>query len=70
MNNFKSYKKSKNILEILFLQILHMANFKKLALIANRDIRQNVGLDGGDGGYGDGPQTIPPAVFQKRAGGK
>ena len=33
-------------------------------------MRQNVGLDGGDGGDGDGPQTIPPAVFQKLAGGK
>ena len=31
---FKILKKSKNILAILFLNILHMPNFKKLALIA------------------------------------
>ena len=36
MNNFKLKKKSKNILAILglFLYVLHMANFKKLAVIA------------------------------------
>ena len=34
MNNFKFKKKSKNILAILFLHILHMPSFKKLALIA------------------------------------
>ena len=33
-NEQKFQKKSKNILAILFLDILHMANFKKLALIA------------------------------------
>ena len=47
-----------------------MPSFKKLALIANRDINQNIHGDGGDGGDGDGPQKIPPAVFEKRAGGK
>ena len=31
---FKIKKKSKNILAILFLHILHMPSFKKLALIA------------------------------------
>ena len=33
MNNFK-LKKKKNILAILFLHILHMLSFKKVALIA------------------------------------
>ena len=32
--NGREVKKSKNILAILFLHILHMANFTKLALIA------------------------------------
>ena len=34
MHNFEFKKKTKNILAILFLHILHMANLKKLALIA------------------------------------
>ena len=34
MNNFKLKKKSKHILAILFLHILHIPSFKKLALIA------------------------------------
>ena len=34
MNNLKFKKKSKNILTILFLHILHMPSFKKLDLIA------------------------------------
>ena len=67
MNNLKLKKKSKNILALLFLHILHMANFKKLALIANRDIRENVGRDSGDG---DGPKIIPPAIFQNQVGRK
>ena len=33
-------------------------------------MRQNVGLDGGDGGYGDGPQNNTSRRFQKRARGK
>ena len=33
---FKILKKFKNILEILFLHILHMPSFKKLALIATQ----------------------------------
>ena len=32
-------------------------------------MRQNVGLDGGDGGYGDGTQNNTSRRFQKRAGG-
>ena len=32
-------------------------------------MRQNVALDGGDGGYGDGPQNNASRRFQKRAGG-
>ena len=28
-----------------------------------------MGLDGGDGGYGDGPQNNTSRRFQKRAGG-
>ena len=38
-----------------------MPSFKKLALIAT-EIRR-------DSRYGDGPKTLPPAVFQKWAGG-
>ena len=34
MNNLKLKKKSKNILAMLFLHILHMPCLKKLALIA------------------------------------
>ena len=34
INNFEVRKKTKNTLAILFLHILHMLNFKKLALVA------------------------------------
>ena len=33
-------------------------------------MRQNVGLDGGDGGYGDRPQNNTSCRFKKQAGGK
>ena len=36
MNNFKFKQNLKNILAILLLHMLHMANFKKLALIATK----------------------------------
>ena len=41
MNNFKFKKKSKNILAILFLHILYMPSFKKLALIATKIFFKN-----------------------------
>ena len=33
-------------------------------------MRQNMGLDGGDGGYSDGPQNDTSRRFSKWAGGK
>ena len=64
INNFEFRKKTKNILELLFLHILHV-NFQKASFNSNRDIRQIVAV------FGKGTQNnTPPAVFQKRAGGK
>ena len=68
MHNFKFLKKSKNILSILFLQILHMSNIKKARFNSNLDRRQNMGLDGGDGGYGDRPQNNTSRHFSKTGG--
>ena len=44
-----------------------MANFLKASFNSNRDIRQNVGLDGGDG---DGPQNNTSRRFSKTGGGR
>ena len=49
--------------------MLHMPNLKKTSFNSNRDMRQNVGLDGEDSGYGDGPQNNTSRRFQKRAVG-
>ena len=59
-------KKSKNILAILFLHILHMVNFKKLALTAT-EIKGKTSAETGE--TVTDPKTIPPAVFQKWEGG-
>ena len=72
MNNFKFKKNLKTFFSnIVFAYIAH-AKFQKASFNSNRDIRQNIRGDGGGGGDGDGTQNnlIPPAVFQKRAGGK
>ena len=60
-------KKSKNILAILFLHILHMPSFKKIALIAT-EISSKTSAETAE--TATDPKTIPPAVFQKRVGGK
>ena len=65
---FKIFKKSKNILAILFLYILHMPSFKKASFNSNRDIRQNIRGDGGDGGYGDLFQNNTSHRFSKTDG--
>ena len=44
-----------------------MPSFKKASFNSNRDIRQNIRGDGGDG---DGTQNNTSRRFQKRAGGK
>ena len=41
------------------------AKFKKASFNTNRDMRQNVGLDGG---YGDGPQNNTSRSFSKTSG--
>ena len=63
----KFKKKSKNILAILFLYILHMPSLKKLALIAT-EISSKTSAETAD--TATDPKTIPPAVFQKQVGGK
>ena len=62
---FEFRKKTKNILAILFMHILHMLNFKKLALIATEiwseisaEIPETV----------TEPKTIPPTIFLKWSG--
>ena len=54
----------KNILEILVLHILHMLNFKELALIATERIYGKTSPE-----TAMEPKTIPLAVFQKQARG-
>ena len=51
---------------IVFAYIAH-AKFQKASFNSNRDIKQNIRGDGGDG---DGPQNNTSRRFQKRAGGK
>ena len=70
MHNFKFKKKSKNILAILFFAYIAHAKFQKASFNSNRDIKQNIHGDGGDGGYSNGPQNNTSRRFQKRAGGK
>ena len=48
-----------------FAHIAHV-KFQKACFNSNRDIKQNVARDQ----MAMEPKTIPPAVFQKRAGGK
>ena len=50
----------------MFAYIAH-AKFQKASFNNNRDIRQNIYGDGGDG---DGTQNNTFCRFQKRAGGK
>ena len=68
MNNFK-FKKNlkKNLANIVFAYIAH-AKFQKASFNSNRDIKQNISVETAD--TAKDPKTIPPAVFQKRAGGK
>ena len=64
---FKILKKSKNTFSnIVFAYIAH-AKFQKASFNINRDIKQNIRGDGGDG---DGTQNNTSRRFQKRAGGK
>ena len=66
MNNLKFLKNLKIILaNIVFAYIAH-AKFQKASFNSNRDIRQNICRDGGDG---DGTQNNTSRRFQKRAGG-
>ena len=51
---------------MVFAYIAH-AKFQKASFNSNRDIKQNIRGDGGDG---DGPQNNTSGRFQKRAGGK
>ena len=66
MNNFKFVKNLKTFSNIVFAYIAH-AKFQKASFNSNRDIRQNIRGDGGDG---DGTQNNTSRRFQKRAGGK
>ena len=57
----KKPKQTKSILAILFfLHILHMLNLKKASFNSNRDIRQNIAGDSGDG---NGTQNNTPRHF-------
>ena len=56
-------KKSKNSLAILLFHILHMANLKKLVLIATEIQGKTSAETAMDS------KTIPPGVFEKRVGG-
>ena len=69
MHNFKFFKNLKHFSNIVFAYFAH-AKFQKASFNSNRNMRQNVGLDGGDGGYGDGPQNNTSRRFQKRSEGK
>ena len=53
-------------MNVVFAYIAH-AHFQKASFNSNRDIKQNIRRDGGDG---DGPQNNTSCRFQKRAGGK
>ena len=68
MTNLKFKKNLKHCSNIVFAYIAH-AKFQKSSFNSNRDIRQNIRGDGGDGGYGDGTQNNTSRRFQKRAGG-
>ena len=52
---------------MVFAYIAH-AKFQKASFNTNRDMRQNVGLDNGDGEYGDGPQNNTSRRFSKMGG--
>ena len=64
MNNFKFKKNLKHFSNIIFAYIAH-AKFQKASFNSNRDIKQNIRGDGGDGGYGDGPQNNTSRHFSK-----
>ena len=67
MNNFNFFYKSnkkKHFSNIVFAYFAH-AKFQKASFYSNRDMRQNVGLDGGDGGYSEGPQNNTSRRFSK-----
>ena len=66
MHTVLIFFKSKNILPILFLHIFALVKFQKASFNSNRDMRQNVGLDGRDGGYGDGHQNNTSCRFSKK----
>ena len=61
---FKIFKTSKNILVILFLHILHMPSFKKLALIATKILGKTSAETAETVETATEPKTIPPAVFK------
>ena len=68
MHNFKFKKIKKDFSNIVFAHAYFAhVKFQKASFNSNRDIRQNVGLDGG---YGDGPRNNTSRRFQKWAGGK
>ena len=67
MNNFKLKENLKTFRNIVFAYIAH-AKFQKTSFNSNRDIKQNIRGDDGDGGYGDGPQNNTSRRFQKRGG--
>ena len=54
----------------MFLHILHMSSFKKLALIATEILGKTSAETAETADTATDPKTIPPAIFQKRAGGK
>ena len=68
MNNLKFKTNLKTFSNIVFAYIAH-AKFQKASFNSNRDIRQNIRGDGGDGRDGDGTQNNTSRRFQKRAGG-
>ena len=66
----------KHFSNIVFAYFAHV-KFQKASFNSNRDMKQNVGLDGGDGGdgrdggyggYGDGPQNNTSRRFSKTGG--
>ena len=64
MHNFKLKKNLKHFSNIVFAYIAH-AKFQKASFNSNRDIKQNIRWDGGDG---DGPQNNTSRRFQKTGG--
>ena len=67
MNNFWFKKNIKHFSNIVFAYIVH-AKFQRASFNSNRDIKQNIGGDAGDGGYGDGTQNNTSHHFSKTGG--